>query len=278
METKRQRKPRVRVIEAECLAWMKRQKRAGFDMIYMDPPFNTGKRQKLARVRSMRDDEGRHVGFGGKSYSNEVLSEASYADHFLDYEAFLAPRVVAAKRLLKPTGSLFVHLDAREVHYVKVMLDGLFGRDSFINELIWAYDFGGRSKRRWAAKHDTILWYALDPKGYHFDTSGVERIPYMAPGLVGPEKAKRGKLPTDVWWNTIVSPTGKERTGYPTQKPLAILERLVEAHCPRDGRVLDVFAGSGTTGVAAMRRGRDAVLVDVSAEAVRVSKRRLADC
>jgi len=265
------------VIEAECLAWMKRQKPGGFELIYMDPPFNTGKRRKLERVKSVRDKDGKHVGFGGKSYSREVLSEASYADNFLDYEAFLAPRVTAAKRLLKPNGSLFLHLDANEVHYAKVMLDGLFGRECFMNELIWAYDFGGRSKRRWAAKHDTILWYALDPSNYHFDTSGVERIPYMAPGLVGPEKAKRGKLPTDVWWNTIVSPTGKERTGYPTQKPLAILERIVEAHCPVGGRVLDVFSGSGTTGVAAKRRGRGAVLVDISAEAVRVAKKRLAD-
>lgn len=264
------------MIEAECLAWMKKQRRAGFDLIYMDPPFNTGQRRNLKRLRSVRDEEGRHIGFGGKSYSSEVLSEASYADHFLDYEAFLAPRVVAAKRLLKPTGSLFVHLDAREVHYVKVMLDGLFGREGFVNEIIWAYDFGGRAKNRWAAKHDTILWYALDPKAYYFDTDGVERIPYMAPGLVGPEKAKRGKLPTDVWWNTIVSPTGKERTGYPTQKPLAILERIVEATCPPRGRVLDVFCGSGTTGVAAARRGRGAVLVDNNPEAIAVARARLA--
>ena len=215
-----------------------------------------------------------HLGFGGRRYRSEVLSERSYADHFLDYEAFLAPRLEELLRLLSPTGSLLVHLDATEVHYVKVMLDGLVGRENFQNEIVWAYDFGGRSKRRWAAKHDTILWYTKDPKRYHFDTDGVDRIPYMAPGLVGEAKAKRGKLPTDVWWNTIVSPTGKERLGYPTQKPLAIAERIVEAHCPPDGRCLDVFAGSGTLGAAALARGRRAVLVDQSHEAIEVMERR----
>ena len=268
------RDARLEVHRAECLAWMGEQPDGGFDLAYVDPPFNTGRRRRATRLRTVRDDEGDRVGFGGRRYRSEVLSERSYADHFLDYEAFLAPRLEELLRLLSPTGSLLVHLDATEVHYVKVMLDGLVGRENFQNEIVWAYDFGGRSKRRWAAKHDTILWYTKDPKRYHFDTDGVDRIPYMAPGLVGEAKAKRGKLPTDVWWNTIVSPTGKERLGYPTQKPLAIAERIVEAHCPPDGRCLDVFAGSGTLGAAALARGRRAVLVDQSHEAIEVMERR----
>jgi len=265
---------RLEVHRAECLAWMEDRPAGAFDLAYVDPPFNTGKRQRATRLRTTRDEGGDRVGFGGRRYRTEVLSERSYADHFLDYEAFLAPRLEGLLRLLKPEGSLLVHLDAKEVHYVKVMLDGLVGRENFQNEIVWAYDFGGRSKRRWAAKHDTILWYTKDPERYHFDTEGVDRIPYMAPGLVGEEKARRGKLPTDVWWNTIVSPTGKERLGYPTQKPLAIAERIVEAHCPPGGLCLDVFAGSGTLGAAALARGRRAVLVDRSPEAFEVMERR----
>ncbi|MDF1801113.1 MAG: site-specific DNA-methyltransferase [Planctomycetota bacterium] len=257
---------------------MQAQSADRYDLVYIDPPFNTGKRQRARRTKVSRDEDSVRVGFGGQRYRTEVLSERSYADQFLDYEAFLAPRLAEAARLLKPEGSLFVHLDPREVHYVKVMLDGLFGRDCFQNELIWAYDFGGRSKIRWAAKHDNILWYTMDPKRYHFDREGVERIPYMAPGLVTKEKAKRGKLPTDVWWNTIVSPTGKERLGYPSQKPLAILERIVEAHCPPEGLALDFFAGSGTLGAAALRRGRRAVLVDETREGIEVMKGRLDGC
>ena len=266
--------PRLEVHQAECLAWMADRPDGGFDLAYVDPPFNTGKRRSARRTRTTRDPEGDRTGFGGRRYRTEVLSERSYADHFLDYEAFLAPRLTELVRLLEPHGSLLVHLDAKEVHYVKVMLDGLLGRENFQNEIVWAYDFGGRSTRRWAAKHDTILWYTKDPSAYHFDTSGVDRIPYLAPGLVGEEKARRGKLPTDVWWNTIVSPTGKERLGYPTQKPLAIAERIVEAHCPPGGRCLDVFAGSGTLGAAALARGRRGVLVDRNAEAIEVMKRR----
>jgi len=245
-------------------------------LVYLDPPFNTGKRRELRRVRVERDPEGDRNGYGGRRYRSRELGVASFADEFDDYLGFLRPRLEEARRLLAPDGSLFLHVDQREVHYCKVALDEIFGRASFLNEIIWAYDYGGRSKKRWSPKHDSILWYAKDPRDYVFDFEAMDRIPYMAPGLVGPEKAARGKTPTDVWWHTIVSPQGKERTGYPTQKPLGVLERLVKVHSRPGDLVLDAFAGSGTTGEAAARNGRSFLLVDSNPEAVEVMATRLA--
>jgi site-specific DNA-methyltransferase (adenine-specific) len=247
-----------------------------FDLVYIDPPFNTGHTQTRTRLRTRRDADGDRTGFGGRRYATTLLGSARFADTFDDYAAFLEPRLLEAKRVLCATGSLFVHLDAREVHYVKVLLDGIFGRDSFLNEIIWAYDYGGRSKTRWAQKHDTILWYAKDAARYTFRPSESDRLPYMAPGLVTPEKRARGKLPTDTWWNTIVSPTGREKVGYPTQKPLAILERIVKVHSKPGDALLDFFAGSGSFGDAADRHGRDVTLVDSSATAIRVMRKRFA--
>jgi site-specific DNA-methyltransferase (adenine-specific) len=247
-----------------------------FDLIYIDPPFNTGRTQQRTRLRTSRDDDGDRTGFGGRRYASKKLGSVRFADTFDDYLAFLEPRLLEAKRLLRTSGSLFVHLDAREVHYVKVVLDHMFGREAFMNEIIWAYDYGGRSKTRWAQKHDTILWYARNPERYTFRQAESDRLPYMAPGLVSPEKRARGKLPTDTWWNTIVSPTGKEKTGYPTQKPLAILERIVKVHSKPGDTLLDFFAGSGSFGDAADRHARDVVLVDSSAAAIRVMKKRFA--
>ncbi|MFI4861827.1 MAG: DNA-methyltransferase [Phycisphaerales bacterium JB063] len=246
-----------------------------FDLIYIDPPFNTGKTQGRTRLKTVRDDRGDRVGFQGKRYRTEEVGRQAYADSFDDFCAFLEPRLYEAYRVLAGDGSLFLHLDYREVHYAKVMLDGIFGRASFINEIIWAYDYGGRSKSRWPAKHDNILWYAKDPKRYTFDYAAMDRIPYMAPGLVTPEKAARGKTPTDVWWHTIVSPNGKEKTGYPTQKPLGVLERIIKVHSKPGDQVLDFFAGSGTTGEAALKHGRSAVLIDENAVAVAVMRDRL---
>ncbi len=245
-------------------------------LVYIDPPFNTGRIQARNSVRTVRDDAGDRAGFQGKRYRTEHLGSLAYADIFDDYLAFLEPRLLETKRVLSADDSLFFHIDYREAHYCKVLLDGIFGRDAFKNEIIWAYDYGGRPKNRWPAKHDTILWYAKDPDRYIFNYEDIDRIPYMAPGLVGPEKAARGKTPTDVWWSTIVSPTGKEKTGYPTQKPLKILERIVKVHSAPGDLVLDFFAGSGTTGEAAARNGRDYILIDSSPEAVRVMARRLA--
>jgi site-specific DNA-methyltransferase (adenine-specific) len=244
-------------------------------LIYIDPPFNTGQRQDYRRIRTVQDDDGDRTGFGGRRYRSEPVSRQSYADSFDDYAAFLAPRLEAARRILAPDGSLFVHLDAREAHYVKVMLDGLFGRDCFQNEIIWAYDFGGRSRRRWPAKHDTILWYSRDPLDYVFDVEAIDRIPYLAPKLAGADKAARGKIPTDVWWQTVVPTSGAERTGYPSQKPLAILERIVRVHSRPGDLCVDFFAGSGSFGEAAGTWGRDFWLCDASEEALAVMERRL---
>jgi site-specific DNA-methyltransferase (adenine-specific) len=245
-------------------------------LVYLDPPFNTGHAQARTRTRTVRDESGDRTGFQGRRYRTEVLGSAAWQDAFDDYLGFLAPRLEEVRRVLTPDGSLFFHIDAHEGHYCKILLDELFGRRSFMNEIVWAYDYGGRTRSRWPAKHDTIFWYAADPGRYVYRYDDIDRVPYMAPGLVGPQKAARGKTPTDVWWNTIVSPTGKEKTGYPTQKPLGILNRIVRIHSNPGDRVLDPFAGSGTTGEAAVRNGRSAVLIDSSKEAVRLMALRLA--
>lgn len=246
------------------------------DLIYVDPPFNTGVPRTLERLRTHRDPDGDRTGFKGQRYRTVRLSASSYLDVHDDYLGFLEPRLREFCRVLKPTGTLYVHLDAREVHYVKVLLDGIFGRDGFLNEVIWAYDYGGRTRRRWPPKHDTLLVYVKDPGRYYFDISAVDRIPYLAPGLVGPEKAARGKTPTDTWWHTIVATSGRERTGYPTQKPLGILRRVVQASSPPGGLVADFFAGSGTTGAACYELGREFLLVDNNPEAIRVMRDRFA--
>jgi site-specific DNA-methyltransferase (adenine-specific) len=224
----------------------------------------------------VRDPAGDRTGFQGQRYLTLRLGSTSYVDVHDDYLAFLEPRLREFSRVLKPTGSVYVHLDFREVHYCKVLLDTIFGRECFLNEIVWAYDYGGRTRRRWPPKHDTILMYVKDPRQYYFDLETVDRIPYLAPGLVGPEKAARGKTPTDTWWQTIVPTNGRERTGYPTQKPLAILRRIVQASSPPGGLVADFFAGSGTTGAACLALDRRFLLVDNSPDAVRVMRQRFA--
>lgn len=271
------RRPSIGSIHyGDNLELLRRLPNESVDLIYIDPPFNTGKTQKRVTLRTERGSAGDRVGFGGKRYHTTVLGEASYRDTFDDYRAFLEPRLIEARRVLRATGSLYFHIDYREAHYCKVMLDEIFGRDSFLNEIIWAYDYGGRPKDRWPPKHDNIFFYVKDPKRYVFNRDEVDRIPYMAPGLVGPEKAARGKLPTDTWWHTIVSPTGKEKTGYPTQKPLGILSRIIKASSPKGGTVLDFFAGSGTTGEAAALAERRFILCDSNKEAIRVMRKRFA--
>lgn len=245
-------------------------------LVYIDPPFNTGRTRSRTTIRTIRDEQhGDRIGFQGKRYRTLKLGSSTYADAFDDYLGFLEPRLREAKRVLRPDGSFFLHVDSREAHYCKVFLDGLFGRASFMNEIIWAYDYGARSRSRWSAKHDTIFWYARDPKQYTFNYDEIDRIPYMAPGLVGPEKAARGKTPTDVWWHTIVSPNGREKTGYATQKPLGVVGRIVRVHTNPGDLVIDFFAGSGTLGEAAARLDRDFILIDDNPEAVRVMAKRL---
>ncbi len=270
------------ILQSENLTALRTLPDSSVELIYIDPPFNTGVTQKRARIRTVRDDAGDRTGFGGHRYRTEKLANTPlYADIFDDYIGFLRPRLTEAHRILTATGSLFVHIDPREVHYVKVMLDEVFalnggaGRACFQNEIIWAYDYGARPTKRWPAKHDNILWYTRDPTSYTFNLNATDRIPYMAPGLVGAKKAARGKTPTDVWWHTIVSPTGREKTGYPTQKPLGILERIIRVHSNAGDTVLDFFAGSGTTGVAAVRNHRNCILIDQSPEACALMQQRL---
>ena len=266
----------LEILQGDNLPILQSLEAASFQLVYIDPPFNTGKNQSRTRLKTVRDDDGDRTGFGGARYKSVALGSLSFADAYDDYLAFLEPRLREAWRLLSDTGSLFLHVDCREVHYVKVLMDALFGRDHFLNEIIWAYDFGGRSKKRWSAKHDNLLWYVKDPKNYTFHFDEMDRIPYMAPGLVTPEKAARGKTPTDVWWHTIVPTNGAERTGYPTQKPLGVVERIVKVHSSPGDRLLDFFAGSGTLGEAALAHKRSVVLIDESPDAIAVMHTRLA--
>ena len=264
------------IVYADNLAWLQSMPEGAVDLIYIDPPFNTGRAQSRESLKTIQDEQGGdRTGFQGRRYRTVRIGSADFADRFDDYLAFLAPRLQQAARVLRPNGSFFLHVDYREVHYCKVLLDEIFGRDSFINEIVWAYDYGARSRSRWSAKHDNILWYARNPAEYTFNHGEMDRIPYMAPGLVGPDKAARGKTPTDVWWHTIVATGGREKTGYPTQKPLGILERIIKVHSNPGDLVLDFFAGSGTTGEAAAKHGRQFIMVDNNPEAVRVMAKRL---
>ncbi|MCA1683484.1 MAG: site-specific DNA-methyltransferase [Actinobacteria bacterium] len=247
-----------------------------FDMIYVDPPFNTGRAQSRSTVATAADPGAERVGFGGRRYRSQLLRRLSYDDRFGDYLGFLEPRLARARELLAPHGTLYFHIDYREAHYCKLMLDELFGRAAFLNEIIWAYDYGAKPRRRWPAKHDTILAYVRTPGAHHFDIEAVDREPYMAPGLVSPEKAARGKRPTDVWFHTIVPTNGAEKTGYPTQKPVGVLRRLVAASSRPGGWCLDPFAGSGTLGAVCRELQRRFVLIDSSPVAIEVMRERLA--
>ncbi|MBI5350066.1 MAG: site-specific DNA-methyltransferase [Chloroflexi bacterium] len=264
------------IYHADNLSILKSLPNESVQLIYIDPPFNTGKQQSRTQMKTVRDSDGDRTGFKGERYKTVKLGSRGYADSFSDFLSFIKPRLEEAHRLLTPNGSIYFHIDYREVHYCKIMLDEIFGRESFLNEIIWAYDYGARSKKKWSAKHDNILWYAKNPNDYIFNYDAVERIPYMAPNLVGEEKAARGKTITDTWWHTIVSPTGKEKTGYPTQKPLGVLRRIVAVSSNKGDTVLDFFAGSGTTGIAAHELGRKFILVDSNKQAIEVMKKRFA--
>jgi len=263
------------VIEADCADVLGRLPDGAFELIYIDPPWGTGATRRQRRLTVTRDDSAARTGFGGHRYRSQAGPELAYADRFDDYAGFLAPKLERARALLAPEGTLYVHLDYREAHYVKVALDAIFGRDCFLNEIIWAYDYGAKPARRWPAKHDTILVYVRDRERHLFDADAVEREPYMAPGLVGPDKAARGKRPTDTWWHTIVATSGAERTGYPTQKPEGIVRRMVAASSRPGGWCLDFFAGSGTLGAVCEQLGRRYVLVDSNPQAIAVIRARL---
>ena len=264
-----------RVVCGDNLPILKSLATESIDLIYIDPPFNTGKTQVRHRISTIRDEGGDRTGFGGRRYKTVKVGSTGYIDFFSDYLDFLAPRLEEAHRVLAENGSMFFHIDAREVHYCKIVLDQLFGRDCFQNEIIWAYDYGARSKQKWSSKHDNILWYSKHPDKFTFNLDVVDRIAYMAPELVGPEKTERGKTPTDVWWHTIVPTNGKEKTGYATQKPLGVVERIVKVHSNPGDTCLDFFAGSGTLGEAAAKNNRDFLLIDSNPDAIDVMKRRL---
>jgi len=265
-----------RILFGDNLSILRSLPSESVELIYIDPPFNTGKTQARTQIKTERNENGNRTGFAGQRYETVKMGTHSYNDLFDDYLAFLEPRLVEARRLLTHNGSLYFHIDYREVHYCKILLDGIFGRESFLNEIIWAYDYGARNRKKWPAKHDNILWYAKDPQNYIYNVDDIDRIPYMAPGLVGPEKAARGKLPTDTWWHTIVPTNSKEKTGYPTQKPLGILRRIIRASSKEGGTVLDFFAGSGTTGAACLEMGRRFILIDNNPQALEVMRKRFA--
>jgi len=265
------------LIEGDNAQVLPRLPEGAFDMVYVDPPFNTGKAQRRQTLATVASGDGDRTGFGGRRYRSRLLRSLAYDDSFGNYLGFLMPRLSRARELLAAHGTLYLHVDYREAHYCKLALDELFGRECFLNEIVWAYDYGGRSRRRWPAKHDTILVYVRDPERHHFDSAEVDREPYMAPGLVTAEKAARGKLPTDVWWHTIVPTSGAEKTGYPTQKPEGVVRRMVAASSRPDGWCLDFFAGSGTLGAVCRALGRRFVLVDVNPAAIAVAAERLGD-
>jgi site-specific DNA-methyltransferase (adenine-specific) len=264
-----------RILLGDNLPLLRAEPDASVTMAYLDPPFNPGRAQQRRTLATVADADGDRTGFGGRRYATRLLEQSSYRDAFDDYLGFLEPRLREVRRLLSPEGTLYFHIDYREAHYCKLLLDELFGRECFLNELIWAYDYGAKPRRRWPAKHDTILVYVKDPERHLFDCDAVDREPYMAPGLVTPEQRERGKRPSDTWWHTIVSPTGREKTGYPTQKPEGIVRRMVQASSRPGDLCVDPFAGSGTLGAVAAKLGRRYLLIDESPEAVRVMESRL---
>ena len=266
-----------RIYFGDNLPILKSMPSESLDLVYIDPPFNTQKQQARTQIRTARDPNGDRVGFKGTTYKTEQVGTKSYSDSFDDYEGFIRPRLEEAYRILTPTGSLYFHIDYREVHYCKIWLDQIFGRACFMNEIIWAYDYGGKPKTKWPAKHDNILFYVKDPAHYTFNVEDIEREPYMSPGLVGPEKAARGKLPTDTWWHTIVATNGKEKTGYPTQKPLGVINRIIRASSNPGDTVLDFFAGSGTVGESCLKLGRKFILMDNNPQAMEVMAKRFRD-
>ena len=264
-----------KVIHADNMDVLPLMEEGSVQMIYIDPPFNTGKDQVRRTLKTVSDDSGDRVGFKGRRYRTSLLEQSVYRDSFDDFLAFIVPRLEQAQRILARSGTLYFHIDYREAHYCKLVLDEIFGRENFLNEIIWAYDYGARTLKRWPAKHDTILVYVKDKDAYYYNSEEVDREPYMAPGLVTPEKAAKGKLPTDVWWHTIVPTNGKEKTGYPTQKPMGIVRRMVVASSRPGDWCMDFFAGSGTLGAVAEETGRKYILIDENPEAIGVMESRL---
>lgn len=265
---------KITIYQSDNLELLRLLESDSIDLIYIDPPFNTGKVQSLKRIKTTANENGTRIGFGGKTYNTESISNHGYLDHYDNYLGFLEPRLIEAYRILSPKGSLYFHIDYREVHYCKILLDSIFGRECFLNEIIWAYDYGAKPKTKWPAKHDNILMYVKNTNNYIFNVNDIEREAYMAPGMVTKEKAEKGKLPTDTWWHTIVPTNGKERTGYPNQKPMGILRRIIKASSNIESTVLDFFAGSGSIGEVCLELGRNCILVDNNPQAIQIMRDR----
>lgn len=265
----------LKIYYGDNIKVLKKLESESVSLIYIDPPFNTGKKIVHTQQMMYSSEDGTRKGFGDKKYKSIDIGRITYDDDYgVQYHKMILNGLLEAHRILKPNGSLFFHIDYRECRHCGLLLDQVFGPESFINEIIWAYDYGARSKKKWPTKHDNILWYAKSSNDYIFNYDEIDRIPYMAPSLVSKEKAERGKTPTDVWWNTIVPTNGSERTGYPTQKPLAILERIVKVHSNPNDLLLDYFAGSGSFGEAAINHNRNVILVDNNKPAIKVMTRR----
>lgn len=262
------------VVEGDNLGALRSLPDESFRLIYIDPPFNTGKAQVRHSLKTMRSATGNRLGFKGERYETVKGAKLSYDDTFDDYWAFLQPRLIEAWRLLTDDGTLYLHLDYREVHYAKVYLDAIFGSRCFLNEIIWAYDYGARARKKWPTKHDNILIYVKNPDHYLFNPQNVDSEPYKTPGLHVLPSAM-DVLPSDIWWHTIVSTMGKEKTGYPTQKPEGILRRIIQASSKPGDWVLDFFAGSGTTGAVAHALGRKFVMIDQNPESLATIEARL---
>jgi DNA modification methylase len=234
----------TRVIHGDWLEAIREIEDASIDLMYVDPPFNTGQTQ--------------------------TASAGSYEDSWASTDQWLAwfrQRLAATLSKLKPTSSILIHTDWRTSHRVRVLLDELLGEDRFVNHLIWRYGLGGSSPRRFARKHDDILFYCIDPDAYYFEAP-------MVPATSNRMKGQLKKA-TDVLDVPSINNMASERVGYPTQKPLALLELLIGACCPKGGVVLDPCCGSGTTLVAAQQIGRIGIGCDVSPDAVRVTEERL---
>lgn len=268
------------IIKDDSFHVMKNMKEKSIDMIYLDPPFYTQNEHKL--------------------YSSKTGEEYSFQDKWSDmdeYLSYMSVRLAECKRILKDTGSIFVHCDRNASHYLKVVLDKIFGMSNFQSEIVWAYKRWSNSKKGLLNQHQVILFYSKT-KDFKFhtvytdysETTNIDQIlqermrdkngkavyKYDESGNIVVGQSKKGVPLSDVWEIPFLNPKAKERVGYPTQKPIVLLERIIQLVTDMGDVVLDPFAGSGTTLVAAKMLNRKFIGIDISSEAVKLSEERLA--
>ena len=240
-----------------------------FDLIYMDPPFCSGA------------DYAQTFNINGIQHAVKGFGDIFTVD---DYLQFIYERIVLLKDVLNPSGSIFVHCDYQQSHNIRAILDEVFGEKRFRNEIIWHYTGGGRSKKYFSRKHDSIFWYT-NGDTWTFNTEEI-RIPYKptsgyAKGGITSKSGKKylpnpkGTLPDDTWDIPILNPLAKERTGYPTQKPLTLLDRIILACSNPGDLILDPFMGSGTTGISAIKNNRRFIGLDQNWNSIHLMRRRL---